>query len=424
MASPRTRVLEERFEFLKQQIIGQKKTDMKDENVLKRILYADCELLRMDIEIEKEFLNSDTGTQMDSELKSYCELLNIGTVKRKGHWLDVFDEILRLISVCFCLISFAVFFAVPSIFLYPVDKILLRYGLVDRSYQSTVLIKRLIGKFIILLSGIDVHVQGLDENTFAKSKNLAFYSHGSTLDPFIIAATCPVRHLSIAKSDLFLVPYFAWLMYALGAIAIDRSNRDTAVLALKKAASTMTEDDCVTVAPEGKRSTTGQLLEFKKGPFHLWEELKIPVIPIVIFGAFDLYPPKRQMCMPGKVYIRYLTPIQPSEASTRDEMSGIVRRRMLDAWRECPSDICRQLNFMQRLKYFATIFCLFLSHYFAYKYYLYGLLFETWGFSVSFCVQAFITFSVFVTLGIYVYAVYLVYWVQKLFTTSSTSAKK
>lgn len=68
----------------------------------------------------------------------------------------------------------------------------------------------------------------------------------------------------------------------------------------------------------------------------------------VIFGAFDLYPPKRQMCMPGKVYIRYLTPIQPSEASTRDEMSRLIRRRMLDAWRECPSDICRQLNFMQR----------------------------------------------------------------------------
>jgi 1-acyl-sn-glycerol-3-phosphate acyltransferase len=271
MASPTTRSLEERFEFLKQQIIGQKKTaEMKEENVLKRILYADCELLRMDIEDDKEFLNSDTGIQMQSDLKSYCELLNIGTVKRKGHVLDIFDELLRLVSVCFCLISFAVFFAVPSIMLYPLDKVLLRYGLVDRSYQSTVLIKRVIGKCIIMISGIDAHVQGLDEKTFAKSKNLAFYSHGSTLDPFIIAATCPVRHLSIAKSDLFLVPYFAWLMYALGAIAIDRSNRDTAVLALKKAASTMTDDDCVTVAPEGKRSTTGQLLEFKKGPFHLW----------------------------------------------------------------------------------------------------------------------------------------------------------
>ena len=64
-------------------------------------------------------------------------------------------------------------------------------------------------------------------------------------------------------------------------------------------------------------------------------------------------------------------------------------------------------------------FGLFASHYLVYKYYFHGLLFETWGFSVSFCVQAFVTFSVFVTLGIYVYAVYVVYWVQKLFNGRS-----
>jgi 1-acyl-sn-glycerol-3-phosphate acyltransferase len=263
---------EKRFEQVSTSIIGEEKdkVDFKSDNVTKRTLYAECELLRMDIEDDKTFAGSERGKSMDEELLTYLKLLSIATTKRKSRWFDILDETIRLASVCFCLMSFAVFFAVPSILLGPVDRILLRYGLVDRHYQITLLIKKIIGKAILLLSGIDVAVEGLTADTFKRSKNLAYYSHGSTMDPFIIAATCPVRHMAIAKNDLFLVPYFSWLMFALGAIAIDRSNRDTAVLALKKAATCVSNDDCVTVAPEGTRSTSGQLGEFKKGPYYLW----------------------------------------------------------------------------------------------------------------------------------------------------------
>ena len=40
---------------------------------------------------------------------------------------------------------------------------------------------------------------------------------------------------------------------------------NSAVLALKKAAKCVTEQDCVSIAPEGTRSKSGQLLDFKKG---------------------------------------------------------------------------------------------------------------------------------------------------------------
>ena len=45
----------------------------------------------------------------------------------------------------------------------------------------------------------------------------------------------------------------------------------------------------------GTRSTTGQLLSFKKGTFHMWEQLQVPIVPFIIIGAFDLYPVG--MCM-------------------------------------------------------------------------------------------------------------------------------
>jgi hypothetical protein len=76
----------------------------------------------------------------------------------------------------------------------------------------------------------------------------------------------------------------------------------------------------------------------------------------VIFGAFDLYPPKKQMSMPGKVYIRYLSPIDPSEAQSRDEMQRLLRRRMLDAWKDCPPDICKELSFPKRYLQFEILY--------------------------------------------------------------------
>lgn len=71
--------------------------------------------------------------------------------------------------------------------------------------------------------------------------------------------------------------------------------------ALTTAADTRSFGDTLAIAPEGTRSTTGQLLQFKKGPFHIWEEFQTPIVPIVTFGAFDLYPPGRQMTHAGKV---------------------------------------------------------------------------------------------------------------------------
>ena len=50
--------------------------------------------------------------------------------------------------------------------------------------------------------------------------------------------------------------------------------------------------DVVLIAPEGTRSPTGQLLPFKKGAFYMWESInKKPIIPMVIYGGFELHPP-------------------------------------------------------------------------------------------------------------------------------------
>ena len=58
----------------------------------------------------------------------------------------------------------------------------------------------------------------------------------------------------------------------------------------------------------------------------MWEQLPgTPIIPMVFLGSFDLYPVGSWINTPGKVVVRYLTPILPNEASSRDEMLRLVR---------------------------------------------------------------------------------------------------
>ena len=142
---------------------------------------------------------------------------------------------------------------------------------------------------------------------------------------------------------MFLVPFFSWCLLAFGGVPIDRKNRDQAVRAITKAAKSAKIGDCLAVAPEGTRSKSGQLLPFKKGPFYLWQQLNTPIIPMVIYGAYELYPPGKNITMCGKVYVEFLTPIEPKEAESREDMSRLLRKRMLLAVCVSPKDAGRPL---------------------------------------------------------------------------------
>lgn len=45
---------------------------------------------------------------------------------------------------------------------------------------------------------------------------------------------------------------------------------------------------------------------------------------MLIIGAYDLYPVKNLVNDTGLVVVRYLDPILPSEATTKDEMMTLV----------------------------------------------------------------------------------------------------
>ena len=194
------------------------------------------------------------------------------------------------------------------------------------------------------------------------------YNHTSTLDGFMLNAL-PALTASIAKSELLLIPFYSWLYVATGGKSISRKNREQAIKELKVVCDNIRHNECIVMAPEGTRSKKGLLLPFKKGPFHLWEQMNRPILPIVIFGASELLPLNRSMSMPGKVFLRFCPMIvgNPDQV-TRAEMMRRVRKAMLLEYRNPPSDAAAEVSSFYFVKHIAYLIATYGFMFLCYRY--------------------------------------------------------
>lgn len=234
-------------------------------------------------------ITSDEILKLENEINEEVNKLNLSFVQSKNSILYLLHDMIRLGVVILILFTAGIIVSLPMLILRVSDGILSSFNFKNTPYKYiSVATKVFICNLILLSSGVVLKIDGLEPTSFSGKRTLACFTHGSTIDAFVLGAILPIPPSVLAKKELFLLPYFGWLLQAYGSVPIDRKNRKSAVVSLEIATEIA---DCVIIAPEGTRSTTGQLLPFKKGPFHLWESLNGPIVPIVINGAFELLPP-------------------------------------------------------------------------------------------------------------------------------------
>jgi len=138
-------------------------------------------------------------------------------------------------------------------------------------------------------------------------------------------------HLNLSeKKVLFLIPVLGWIVRGWGHIPIDRSDRTKAIASLDEAVSKIHKwGRSIAISPEGTRSTSGRLADFKKGPFHIAKQVGLPITPFLISSAFHLWPPKQIFSVPGTVRIRALPRIVVEEKDDPHTLLVKVRRAML-----------------------------------------------------------------------------------------------
>jgi 1-acyl-sn-glycerol-3-phosphate acyltransferase len=155
-------------------------------------------------------------------------------------------------------------------------------------------------------------------------------NHRSAFDIFALFRAIDHPFRMIAKRGLFFIPIFGWSLWMCGFIPINRSNRESAIKSLHKAAHRMRNGLSVLVFPEGTRGTSPTIQPFKKGGFYLALQSEAPVVPVVLLGTDRILPKGGSKVNRGSITVRIGEPIETAGLgiAARDRLMGEVRSAM------------------------------------------------------------------------------------------------
>jgi len=228
---------------------------------------------------------------------------------------------------------------------------------------------------VLAAAGVKVRMQqGMVKHWGSGCCGLVVYNHASSLDPFIVNVVCnQIAPKYIGKQILFKIPIFGWLAAAAGMIPINRGNREKAVRSMNVGAAHIMErwGRCVAVSPEGTRSHDGHLtLPFKKGVFHLQEHAKVPLLPVVIHGAYELWPPSQLFALPGEVMVSFLPRQDPPESvseGSREEARVRLQRSIAENIAENSNWATGPLSLSAKAELFCILACTVLVYWQFYR---------------------------------------------------------
>jgi 1-acyl-sn-glycerol-3-phosphate acyltransferase len=181
-------------------------------------------------------------------------------------------------------------------------------ALVDRSGEGIIWIARNWVGWILATCGVSVEASGL-EQIDPSQPYVVMANHQSVFDTAGLVATLPISWRFVAKRELGWIPFFGWALVLGGHVIIDRADRERSVRSLEAAAARIRGGTTVVIFPEGTRSATGQLAEFKSGGFHLALAAQVPILPVTVSGSRAITPARSLRILSGRMRVRYGAPI-------------------------------------------------------------------------------------------------------------------
>ncbi|KPK43043.1 MAG: hypothetical protein AMJ78_00330 [Omnitrophica WOR_2 bacterium SM23_29] len=135
----------------------------------------------------------------------------------------------------------------------------------------------------IFKSLFKLKVEGL-ENLPQKTNFIVIANHTSFLDPLVVGTAIPKRIYWLAIRDIYNVYWLGWFMKIAEALPIGGSS--------DKAAYLLTKNKNIGIFPEGTRSSSGELREFRRGAALLAFKTGRPIVPCAVLGASEALPKK------------------------------------------------------------------------------------------------------------------------------------
>jgi putative phosphoserine phosphatase/1-acylglycerol-3-phosphate O-acyltransferase len=190
---------------------------------------------------------------------------------------------------------------------------------------------RVLGELGTAAAGVDLVVRGRDYLKAARPAVFVF-NHQSYLDALVLVRLLGHDVAAFCKRELADAPVIGSFMRAAGAIFVERDDAEAARESFREGLAALREGRSVALAPEGTRSTDGQLLPFRPGAFLLARKAGVPVVPLVLHNTAESMPKGSLVMQPATVRVTVLPPIDVREWSGRGMAAGL--RALEDRYRE------------------------------------------------------------------------------------------
>ena len=176
----------------------------------------------------------------------------------------------------------------------------------------------------VLRSRARFHISGMEN--IPKDKAVVIVSnHQGDFDIAVFLAYLPVPHGYIAKIEINKVPLLRDWMKLMRCVFIDRSSiRQTAGVMLE-AIKTLKNNHTMVLFPEGTRSKSDKMGEFKAASFKLATKAGVPIVPVSISGTYKILEANNGLIKPADVYVKVHPLIRTDNLENPADLVDTVR---------------------------------------------------------------------------------------------------
>ncbi len=156
---------------------------------------------------------------------------------------------------------------------------------------------------ICTITGVRIRLENKSKLDTTKSF-IYVANHQSHFDIVALARVMPIGLFFVVKKELSRVPFLGQYIQFIGHIFVDRKNKELALKSMRVAAEKIRNGKNVISFPEGTRSKTGVLQQFKRGAFIIAKEGNVDIVPIGISGSRKVLASGKYGIRPGVITVR------------------------------------------------------------------------------------------------------------------------
>jgi 1-acyl-sn-glycerol-3-phosphate acyltransferase len=173
-------------------------------------------------------------------------------------------------------------------------------------------------------------------NVPASGPFLLVSNHQCYFDPVFCTVFIKRMLNYLARDTLFSNWFIGWLLRSVKAVPLKRGKADLG--AIKTILSKLKTGNAVCLYPEATRTPDGRIAEFKGGIGLLCRRAKVPIVPVVIDGAFEAWPrDKKLFTFRSPISISYGEPIMPEQLKGVEDRA--IARMLTETLRKMQSEI-------------------------------------------------------------------------------------